>query len=243
FAFAKSLRLDVRYRTTDLDGFDLRGGQRLQNERKWPSVTVTMRDVRIPKPLQKYVVNFSIDGGIDRVLTTNQYGVGELQRREAERYEIPVNSSISLQKAISFVYAGKYTIGTYKEPTGRRETLTGYHRFGLNSILPAPLFLSSKLDDPVQATLSFLQTTTTQCGSASILNIGTCTAQIEATTRNGQFQLDTGLQEMRIGMRLDYNARQNHVGTQTGTSEVRFSLFGQFNLTAGKDISTLGGIR
>ncbi len=245
FAITKSMRFDLRYRNTDRDGFDLRGGQRLQNERQWPSVKLTVRNTPLPESWKKFVTNVNFEAGADRVLTNNLIGVSALQNRQAERIEIPVGTTITFPKAVNLTYAGKQTIGTNKEPTGRRETVTGYHRFALTSILPAPRFLSAKLDDPVQASLSLTQTTTNQCGSSTLIGIGAalCSKQIETTTRQGRFQMDTGLQDMRVGIALDYNARQNYVGTQTGTSQFMLSLTGQFNLNAGRDMSELGGIR
>jgi hypothetical protein len=243
FTPSKLVRTDVSYGETELHSIDLRGGERIQHEHSWPRVTINIRDLQMPAKWQKFIVAANIGGGIDRIRTTNVFGGTSAQNRSTNRLERTVTSTITFPHTISLTYSGKSTAGKNADPTGRRETLNGLQSLGLRSILPPPLFLSPRMTQPVQLSLTFTQVSTTQCGSSTLLTGAFCTTQVQTTSRQGHFEASTGIDQMRLGLSLDYNGRQNYVGIQTGQSQFELRLFGNFALNAGTMPTEFGGIR
>jgi hypothetical protein len=242
FGLTKQLHMNLTYRTSDLHGLDLRGGERNQNERRWPSVQLNLREFKMPESVSKVVTAATLGGGVDRVRTMDIFGGTGLQERTTRRFEVPVNATLTMAHGIVLGYTGKYTSGENTDPTGRRQTLNGLQSIRASSVFGAPKTLSQRFNQPLTVSLSFTQTSATQC--AAPLLIGTtslCTAQINSKQRQGRFEASSGIDQMRIGLALNYDARQNYVGLQTGTSTFMLSLFGNFAINAGTMPSEFGG--
>ena len=69
---------------------------------------------------------------------------------------------------------------------------------------------------------------------------GDCVAYVDTSNRSASLQVDTNLNDLTVGLRLNWTGRQNRVGTRTGSSQFQMALFGQFNITAGQ---MQGGLR
>ena len=57
---------------------------------------------------------------------------------------------------------------------------------------------------------------------------------MDTSNRTASLQIDTQLNDLMVGLRMNWTGRKNRVGTQTGSNQFQFALFGQFNFTAGQ---------
>jgi hypothetical protein len=241
FGLTKQLHMDLLYRNSELHGVDLRGGERNQNEERWPSVQFSLRNFQMPTSLKKVVTSATLGGGVDRVHTKDVFGGEGLHERTTGRFEVPVNATLTLAHGIMLGYTGKYTSGENLDPTGRRETLTGLHTIRASSIFGTPKMISQKFNQPLEVSFSLTQTRTNQCAAVSLGTSSLCTTQIKSTQRQGRFEAKTGIDQVRLGLSLDYQGGQNYVGMQSGNSRFLLSLFGNFAINAGTMPSEFGG--
>jgi hypothetical protein len=234
YAVTRQITMDLTYRATDLDGRDLRGGQRLQHETGWPYLNVRMQDIPLPKSWQKYLLNAVISGGLERVETTSSLGSATTpQERSSNSLNVPVSTTLTFPKGIALFYSGKFKVGDTDDPTGLMRSDEDEHSIRLATIITPPEWLNGKLAEPITTELSFMQRGSYQCRGTILLSTS-CIAYVSNTTRTGRFQLRSRMKDLGIGMSVDYNARQSHVGTRNGTSQWTLNLFGDFNLAGGR---------
>ena len=240
FTLTKQLRLDLTYGTTSLRGLDINGGEREQNEERWPRVQLNMRDMKTPTAFQKVLKTVSLGTGVDRVQTRDVFG-GSGQERATQRFEVPINATLGFAKGLNVGYTGRFTSGENQDPTGRRETLNSSHTVRTSTALGAPKMISSKFNQPLTVNLSYTQTSSNQCASAAATVGVFCTAQIKSKTRLARLEAYSGIDQMRVGVSLDYDGGQNYVGLQSGRSKFMLNLFGNFSINAGTMPTEFGG--
>ena len=127
------------------------------------------------------------------------------------------------------------------DPTGDGESSGANHSIQMSGIFQPPGFLSSKIKTPLTLQLSIMQDDQRRCRYQPGGGEGECTAFVDTSNRTASMQIDTQLNELMVGLRMNWTGRKNRVGTRTGTNQFQLALFGQFNFTAGQ--TPQGGIR
>jgi hypothetical protein len=102
-----------------------------------------------------------------------------------------------------------------------------------------------KIPQPIVADLRFTQQSQQQCRVRTLADLSTgesCIRYIDFRNRSVNFSLHTLLSDLNVGLNLSYTSRRSFVGTNIGNSQFQIGLFGNFELTAGREL-TESGIR
>jgi hypothetical protein len=230
----------LNYTRSSSEGFDVRGGRRTQEQTGWPNVRLRWPQLPVPGFMANALLAASFDVGYERILRTNRLGLRNPQTRGGSDDQFPVSVTLTFRGGISTQYSGRLSRGRTVDPTGDGETAGANHTLQLSGIFQPPGFMRSRIRSPLQTMLVVTQEDQRRCRFQPGAADGECTSYFDTSNRSASLQLDTNLNDLTVGLRLNWTGRQNRVGTQTGTSQFQLALFGQFNFTAGQ---TPGGLR
>lgn len=233
-------RLNINYTQSSTEGFDVRGGKRTQDQRTWPSLSYRVSGLPIPGFMSGMVLAASLELGFERIERESVLGSRSQQIRGGTDNRIPISLGLTLPGGIFTQYTGSLTRGTTVDPTGDGETDGTRHNFTLSGSLQPPGFLQPRISQPLVTRLVFSQDTQRRCRFQPGVENGDCTAFVDTSNRTASLTVDTNLNDLTVGFRINWNNRQNRVGTRTGSSQFQLAFFGQFNFTAGQ---AQGGIR
>jgi hypothetical protein len=234
--------LTASFLHTTNEGFDQRGGRRLQEQTGWPNLRLAWRQIPLPEWLSGIVLSARAGAGYERIERLNLLGTINPRRQVTNEDRFPVEMSLTFAKGITAGYTGTITDGTTTDPTGNAEQTARNHTVQLSGILQPPSFMAEKIKSPISTMLIFMQDTQRQCRFRpnATLDEG-CVPYVDTSSRTVNLTMDTNLSDLTVGLRLSYTGRQNHVGTRNGTNQFQLGLFGQFNFSAGQ--FTGGGLR
>jgi hypothetical protein len=94
--------------------------------------------------------------------------------------------------------------------------------------------MSAKIKNPIRAMLTFTQDDQKRCRFRPAASADEpCVSFLDTSNRTLNFNLDTTLSDIEVGIRLNYTDRQSRVGTRTGSSQFQFAVFGNFSFQQG----------
>ena len=230
----------VSYTRSRSEGFDVRGGRRTQEQKGWPNVQLRWPQLPVPSMLSGVVLAAGLNLGYERVARTSELGLRSPQIRGGTDNQIPLSLTMTFRGGLTTQYTGRVSHGTTVDPTGDGETSGTNHSVQLSGVFQPPGFMQAKIKSPLQTQISFTQDDQRRCRYQPGADRGECTAFVDTSNRTASLQMDTQLNDLTVGIRMNWTARKNRVGTRTGSNQFQLALFGQFNFTAGQ---MQGGIR
>ncbi|MGD8277406.1 MAG: hypothetical protein PVH00_05240, partial [Gemmatimonadota bacterium] len=231
----------LTYTESKSEGFDVRGGRRTQEQKGWPNVRLRWPQVPVPSALSRVVLAAGLNFGYERVERTNLLGLRSPQLRGSTDNQVPLQLTLTFAAGLTTTYTGRISRGTTADPTGDGESAGTNHALHMSGVFEPPGFLSSRIKTPLTVQASFMQDHQRRCRYQPGVEDGKCTAFIDTSNRTASLQIDTQLNDLMIGLRMNWTGRKNRVGTRTGSNQFQIALFGQFNFTAGQ--VQQGGIR
>ncbi len=232
-------QLALRYTNSSSNGFDIRGGARTQQNITWPSLRVSWSQIPLPAALSRVLLSASIGGGYERGDQRSAYGGSGTQARGLLENRYPFETSVTIAGGVTVSWNATITRGTTLDPTGNGQQDGTTHTIQFASIVQPPAFMKAKFKSPISARLMFTQDNQRRCRITPLgLGNDPCVNYLDTANRNINFTLDTVLSDITVGMRLNYTGRDSHVGTTTGSSQLQFAIFGQFNFAQG----AVGGV-
>jgi len=225
----------LNYAESQNDGFDIRGGQREQRQRSWPNVGLTWGQIPVPAFLAGAVLSASLSTRYEEIDRSAVYGLRSPQLRGLNERRITPELRITVAGGLTFAWNSTISRGTTLDPTGNGEQDGTNHMLTVSGSIPPPAFLSDKMKTPMRALLTFTQDDQRRCRFRPAATAGdACVSFIDTSNRTVNFNLDTTLSDIEVGMRLNYTDRQSRVGTRTGSSQFQFALFGRFDFQQGQ---------
>ena len=243
-----SLSLTVRRSESTGQSLDVRGGLRDRRSETWPSLTLNAAQLPVPGWLQGTLRQASASVGYEETLESTVLGrVGD-PPRTAETTRLTPTLRLTLGQGITMSYRGSLTDRTGREPTGRTERTHAEHNLELRGSITPPEGWRERLRGSLNPSLTVDWLSTDECRvRAAAVDADACVPYIDLNTRRINFNLDTNLSDLMVGVRVSHNANQNNVGTATGSNQFSIGFFGQFRLSAGRFPETrapgLPGIR
>ncbi len=231
----------VTYSRTKSEGFDVRGGRRTQDQTGWPNVQLRWPQLPVPAKLAGVLLAAGFNFGYERIERTSELGLRSPQIRGSTDNQIPLSLTMTFRGGLTTQYTGRLSRGTTVDPTGDGETSGANHSVQLSGIFQPPGFLKSKIKTPLQMQMAFTQDDQRRCRYQPGTEGGECTTFIDTSNRTARLQIDTQLNDLLVGFRMNWTGRKSRVGTRTGSNQFQLALFGQFNFSAGQ--MQQGGIR
>ena len=232
----KNGTVDVSFSEVEFQAFDQRGGARLQHDRVWPNVQLNLSDLPLPGFMRPVLPRLGGRLSFERVQKQLEYGSASGSERAETEYRVPFSLNVQLPARIIATYTGTWSNGEKQDPTGDAETEGFMHQVNLTGSFKPPASLASKIKQPIRASLSLLQNTSTQCRfrqAGDTAEATDCVPFIDFRNRTLNFTLDTFISEMTVGLQMSYTGRQDYVGVRRGQSQFQLGLFGEFNLNVG----------
>ena len=228
------------YEENTLDAVDQRGGNRAENERRWPELGLMWSRVPLPAFLTRWVPSTSLSLNHSKAKQHSILGSAQ-DRRGGTNQQNSMRVQLGLRAGIAAMYNLSWNDGTSNDPTGDAEQRQRTMDLQLSANIQPPGSLREKLKAPIQASLGFRQDGQKHCRfRASIVGDAAaapeCVPFIDFQNRAFNLQFQTLVTDVTVGMNLSYNSRQSYVGTQNGNNQFQLNFFGQFNMQAGRDI-------
>jgi hypothetical protein len=226
--------LNINYTAEDVDDFEPRGGSRSQRRVGWPAVNLMWSRVAVPAFLDDVVRNWGGSIGLQRNETTTEYDAAAGQTRGVTELRVPVSLNVAFGAGLSVSYRAAFSSGEHLDPTGNVESGGRQQDLGVTGVFQPPESWRERLSGPITTRLSYAEQQQSQCRyNATLAQLDGCIAFLDLGTRSANFTIESILSDITVGALLSYTARQNQVGTRTGSTQFQFGLYGRFNFTAG----------
>ena len=248
--FLKSVQLDLTYSDVENQGFDQRGGTRVENDVTWPSVQLSWAELPIPQFVRSIIPRLGGRVSVERVRKARNYGLNTASNRGENEFRIPFSFNMTLPLRLVASYTGTWSNGERDDPTGDID-LDGFtHQVNISGTFMPPASLRGKMMQPIRTSLSLSQNSSMNCRFRQLditVEEESCIPYIDFRNRTLNFTLDTYVKEMTVGLQMSYTGRQDYVGIRRGSSQFQLGLFGEFNLNVGQipGVATpgAGGVR
>ncbi len=223
-----SANLTAAYTSGEGERIDLQGGRTLQDQRDWPDLRLRLNELPMPGFVEDMFSRASLTTGYTR-REEGDFLASSEQRRGGSSTSFPLSLDLGLNNGITLTYAGNWTGGEGREPTGRTEQRSRSHRLTARSMFDAPSALATRFDQPIRASLSLNVNSDYRCR----VRDESCTAYQDLVRRGVDFTLDTNVSDLVVGVNASYNGRQSGIGVRSGSSQFELNIFGQFNFATG----------
>ncbi|MGH7501049.1 MAG: hypothetical protein ACREL7_04755 [Longimicrobiales bacterium] len=234
----------ITYTRATSEGFDVRGGRRVQKQTGWPDVQLRWQNIPLPAPISGVLLAASAGARYERIERESVLGLRTPQLRGALEHRYTPDLRLTFAGGITASYTGAIVQGETADPTGNGEQDAISHRLTLTGIFQPPGFLRDKLRNPITTALSFVEDTQSRCRFRPQAGADdACIAFIDSRNRAINLNLDTSLSDITVGLRINYTNRQSFVGTRTGSSQFQLALFGRFEFASGELPGTIPGVR
>lgn len=253
FDMATSLRLlktaqvDVQYTTSDLQSFDQRGGNRLENEVTWPNLRLNWSSVSLPSFVRSVIPSMGVTASYQVRQRDQALGRSSADRGSRET-SVPFTARMTLPGSVGLTYAGNWTRGTSEDPTGDAQQGGLSHNVNLSVTFKPPESVGNKLKQPLRAALGLTQNAQHQCRVTTVILVdapgANCISYLDFRNRALNLTLDTNVSDLVVGLQMGYTSRQDFVGSRRGNSQFQLGIFANFELPVGQlPAGAMGGIR
>jgi hypothetical protein len=220
------------YSSGETQVFDVRGGSRRQTNRQWPNVRLNSGSITIPQFMQAYVsrLNFSTSYARTRQEASQEGGGAETS---GHNNTVPLQVSLGLGRRLNASYSASFAWGSSRDLTGYMDSRNRSHSANLSGSFNAPEHLRETFRNPITMNARVQMQRGLRCRVRSQTGDDTCVPFLDDRSRSVGLSLDTLLEDLIVGFRLDYTSRESFVGMQSGSSQFQVGLYGQFNFSAG----------
>jgi hypothetical protein len=234
FLLPLGAQFTIGYSNSQNHGSDIRGGQREQSQKSWPNVGLSWNQIPVPSFLSGVLLAASAGARYEEIERTSAYGIRTAQIRGLTETRITPELRLTIAGGITFSWNSTLSSGTTIDPTGNGEQDGANHSLSASASLTPPGFMSAKIKNPIRAMLTFTQDDQKRCRFRPAASADEpCVSFLDTSNRTLNFNLDTTLSDIEVGIRLNYTDRQSRVGTRTGSSQFQFAVFGNFSFQQG----------
>jgi hypothetical protein len=209
-------------------------GERTDRTREWPGLTAQWSGVPLPGLLGGAVRNASLVAGY-AAQSRRLDDLGSAQLRATRSGRVPLDIAVQWAAGITTAYRGERRFGSADGPTASTGQVGADHSFAMSGAFIAPAPLLPMLPEPISVSLRYSLGDQRECRFSDAL--AACFAGSEFAgfrDRAWAVQLDTRLSGMNVGVQLDHRDRLSRATSIGGHRHFSLSLFGQFNLEAGR---------
>lgn len=236
--------LNAAYEETTLDAIDQRGGQRAERERRWPNLQFAWNRIPLPGFVTVVIKTANLTASHEQARRRSLLGNVGVQSRGGSEVRNALNLVLGLGPMFSSSYTGTFVDGSSTDPTGDAEHGSIRHVVGLTGTFHPPESMRETLKAPIMVNLSFTQQAERHCRFRQTVTGGTtgdaCVSFIDFRNRGLNLVAETILSDLTLGLNLSYTARKSFVGTRNGTSQFQLGFFGNFSMSAGRELGALG---
>ncbi len=233
-ALPAGIRLGVNYDEATTTTLDTRS-DRADERRTWPDLSLRVASLTLPSELAPFIRSISFSTGYRKSTQKTTFGGADLQQRNLENRQIPVQVTTSWVGGMTLAYQGSFNDRERSDPTGDTDENRSVHAVTIGGSFVPPGGIAGALQAPITGTVSFQYMADRRCRAPE--GSPDCIAFIDQLIRSLQVRLGTQLSQMNVRMQLTYIDQRSFVGLRTGSTQFQFGLFGEFTVVG----SRLGG--